>query len=215
LPDGVEENYVYEYDGEFKFVKKHVIQSGHTHLGIQTATFAHDRWWFGCYGDPKILLVTDADFQMKGRYEFDCSLGIEGLPMAACCRRADDARRTRAARGACRPGRRTESRIGRMNENNQLLLRLGQAQIDAMFARQDLDTAAIDDSDFLPLLESVLTAYEQVEVDEAIVEELWQHAYAVYDRQCKEAVPESTAEANRELMQSYLLGKRRVKRRRR
>jgi hypothetical protein len=80
LPDGVEENYVYEYDAKFKFVKKHVIKSGHTHLGIQTATFAHDRWWFGCYGDPKILLVTDADFQMKGRYEFDCSLGIVGLP---------------------------------------------------------------------------------------------------------------------------------------
>jgi len=79
LPDGIEENYVYEYDGDFKFVKKHIIKSGHTHLGIQTATFAHDCWWFGCYGNPKILLVTDADFQMKGRYEFDCSLGIEGL----------------------------------------------------------------------------------------------------------------------------------------
>jgi len=49
-------------------------------LGIQTATFVHDRWWFGCYGDPKILFVTDADFQMQGRYRFDCSLGIEGLP---------------------------------------------------------------------------------------------------------------------------------------
>jgi hypothetical protein len=80
LPDGVEENYVYEYDGQFKFQKKHDFKSGHTHLGIQTATFAHDHWWLGCYGDPKILLVTDADFQMKGRYEFDCSLGIEGLP---------------------------------------------------------------------------------------------------------------------------------------
>ncbi len=80
LPDGVEENYVYEYDGEFKFLTKHVIKSGHTHLGIQTATFAHDRWWFGCYGEPKMLLVTDADFQLLGRYEFDCSLGIEGLP---------------------------------------------------------------------------------------------------------------------------------------
>lgn len=79
LPDGVAENYVYEYDGEFKFQKKHVIRSGHTQLGIQTATFAHDRWWFGCYGEPKILLVTDADFQLKGRFEFDCSLGIEGL----------------------------------------------------------------------------------------------------------------------------------------
>lgn len=80
LPGDVEENYVYEYDGDFGFVKQHVIESGQTQLGIQTATFAHDRWWFGCYGDPKILLVTDADFQMKGRYEFDCSLGIEGLP---------------------------------------------------------------------------------------------------------------------------------------
>ena len=79
LPDGVDENYVYEYDSDFKFLKKHVIKSGHTHLGIQTATFAHGRWWFGCYGDPKIMLVTDDDFQMKGRYEIDCSLGIEGL----------------------------------------------------------------------------------------------------------------------------------------
>jgi hypothetical protein len=37
------------------------------------------RWWFGCYGDPKTLLVTDADFNMKGRHEIDCSLGIEGM----------------------------------------------------------------------------------------------------------------------------------------
>lgn len=80
LPNGVEENYVYEYTADFNFVGKHVIRSGHTHLGIQTATFADDRWWFGCYGEPKILLVTDADFQLKGRYQFDCSLGIAGLP---------------------------------------------------------------------------------------------------------------------------------------
>ncbi|WP_206028505.1 CIA30 family protein [Thalassoroseus pseudoceratinae] len=79
LPDGVNENYAYEYDDSFKFVKKHTVKSGHTHLGIQTATFAHDRWWFGCYGDPRILLVTDANFEMKGRYKLDCSLGIEGL----------------------------------------------------------------------------------------------------------------------------------------
>ncbi len=80
LPDGVEENYVYEYDGEFRFVKKHTIASGHTHLGIQTAAFAHGRWWFGCYGSPAILLVTDPDFAMQGRYEFNCSLGIVELP---------------------------------------------------------------------------------------------------------------------------------------
>ena len=80
LPDGVEENYVYEYDSQFAFVRKHVIRSGHTHLGIQTATFTDGRWWFGCYGSPQVTLVTDANFQMLGRFERDCSLGIAGLP---------------------------------------------------------------------------------------------------------------------------------------
>jgi len=91
LPDGVEENYVYEYDAQFRFVKKHVIDSGHTFLGIQTATFAHDRWWFGCYGSPAILLVTDAEFRLKGRFENNCALGIAGL--------SDD--RLLLARGRC------------------------------------------------------------------------------------------------------------------
>ena len=79
LPEKVNENYVYEYDADFKFLKRHVIKSGHTHLGIQTATFAHGRWWFGCYGTPKIMLVTDARFKMIGHHEKDCSLGIEQL----------------------------------------------------------------------------------------------------------------------------------------
>lgn len=79
LPDGVEENYVYEYDGTFQFVKKHVVQSKWTRLGIQSAAWHDGAWWFGCYGSPKILLKTDADFQMLGRYEFDCSLGIFGV----------------------------------------------------------------------------------------------------------------------------------------
>ncbi|QDV86199.1 sialidase family protein [Stieleria magnilauensis] len=79
LPDGVEENYVYEYDAQFQFVKKHTIQSKWTHLGIQTATFHDGTWWFGCYGSPAILLTTDADFNLIGRHEFNCSLGIIGV----------------------------------------------------------------------------------------------------------------------------------------
>jgi hypothetical protein len=79
LPDGVDHNYVYEYNPQFEFVAKHVVESGHTHLGIQTATFANDRWYFGCYGSPAILLVTDDEFRVLGRYEQNCSLGIEGL----------------------------------------------------------------------------------------------------------------------------------------
>jgi hypothetical protein len=79
LPDGVEENYVYEYDSEFRLTRKHVIKSGWTQLGIQTATFHDGAWWFGCYGSPKILLKTDTNFHMLGRHELDCSLGIVGI----------------------------------------------------------------------------------------------------------------------------------------
>ena len=79
LPDGVEENYVYEYDTELQFIKKHVVRSGWTQVGIQTAVYHDGAWWFGCYGSPKILLKTDAKFRMLGRYEFDCSMGIVGV----------------------------------------------------------------------------------------------------------------------------------------
>lgn len=76
LPDDVQENYAYEYDINFRFVKKYTLAGGHTHLGIQTAAFAEECWWFGCYGDPKILLKADASLQTVERFEFDCSLGI-------------------------------------------------------------------------------------------------------------------------------------------
>jgi hypothetical protein len=87
---------------------------------------------------------------------------------------------------------------------DELPLRLGKAQIDAMFTRQ-CEGPAIDDSDFLPLVEVVLTAYEKAEIDSDVVEQLWEYAFDVYDRLCKEAAPESTTAENRELMQSYLL----------
>jgi hypothetical protein len=76
LPDEVKVNYAYEYGGDFKFVKKHVLNSGHTVKGIQTAAFADGHWWFGCYGDPKVLLKADATLEKVERFEFDCSLGI-------------------------------------------------------------------------------------------------------------------------------------------
>jgi len=79
LPVDVQENYVYEFDAEFQFVKRHTIDSGYTNVGIQTATFHDGRWWFGCYGSPKIMLETDANFKLLGRHEFDCSLGIVGV----------------------------------------------------------------------------------------------------------------------------------------
>ena len=80
LPADVKENYVYDYDEDFAFLGRRTIASGHTLMGIQTAAFAAGRWWFGCYGSPPVMLVTDEQFQLQGRYEADCSLGITGLP---------------------------------------------------------------------------------------------------------------------------------------
>ena len=67
---------------------------------------------------------------------------------------------------------------------------------------------AIDDLDFLPLVETVLMAFDKVQEDETLADELWEYAFAEYDRNCKEAEPTSTTAENRELMQSYLLRKR-------
>jgi hypothetical protein len=78
LPSGIEENYAYEYDMDFTFVRKHTIQSGYTLMGIQTATYSNGYWWFGCYGKPEILLKTDEAFTLAGKDEFNGSLGIVG-----------------------------------------------------------------------------------------------------------------------------------------
>lgn len=92
--------------------------------------------------------------------------------------------------------------------DKQLLLRLGKAQVAALFDRQE-QGPAIDDSEFLPIVEAVLTAFKTAGVEKEVVEELWEYAFALYDQACKEAEPDSTTAANRRLMQSYLRGRRR------
>jgi hypothetical protein len=79
LPVGAKENYLYEYDAKFAFQQRHVLASGYTLMGIQTAAFANGAWWFGCYGVPTVLLRTDPSFQLTGRWQFDAALGIAGL----------------------------------------------------------------------------------------------------------------------------------------
>lgn len=93
---------------------------------------------------------------------------------------------------------------------NSVLLALGKAQVDAMFRRQEVH--AIDDSEFLPLLEVVLTAFETTGTDQGVAEEVWEYAFTVYDRACKEADPAFTTAENRRLMQKCLLGPRGLKR---
>lgn len=79
---------------------------------FQPGREAFDRWWFGCYGDPKILLVADSDFKMLGRYKFDCSLGIVGLPNG----------RFLAASGLCEKGKGCvgSARLAVTNDENGL-----------------------------------------------------------------------------------------------
>lgn len=80
LPEGYEENYVYEYTADFEHVVTHVIPSGYTRLGIQTACCYDGSWWFGCYraeGTPG-LLKTDLDFRLRGMHEISPSIGLVG-----------------------------------------------------------------------------------------------------------------------------------------
>ncbi|MDD4538941.1 MAG: hypothetical protein PHT80_07995 [Lentisphaeria bacterium] len=78
LPKDHQQNYVYEYDDTFTFIKRHVIESGQTLMGIQTACFAHGSWWFGCYGKPA-LLQCDPDFKLLGKHDFNTAVGLAVL----------------------------------------------------------------------------------------------------------------------------------------
>ncbi|WP_113961640.1 hypothetical protein [Roseimicrobium gellanilyticum] len=78
-PDG-KENYVYEYDEKFTFVKRHVLDSGYTLMGIQTVEYTKGAWWFGCYGKPPVLLRADEDFKVTGRWEINAAVGLTALP---------------------------------------------------------------------------------------------------------------------------------------
>jgi hypothetical protein len=79
LPPGTDGNLLYEYDESFAFLRRHVLASGYTLMGIQTAAFAEGAWWFGCYGDPRVLLKADEDLRLLGRWDLDASLGIVGV----------------------------------------------------------------------------------------------------------------------------------------
>lgn len=95
-------------------------------------------------------------------------------------------------------------------ETNSVILAPGKAQVDAMFRRQEVHI--VDDSEFLPLLEVVLNAFETAGIEKAVTEEVWEYAFAVYDRTCKEAEPSSTTDDNRKLTRQIFWGPRSLKR---
>jgi hypothetical protein len=80
LPGSHRQNYVYTYDTTFRFAGRQVLESGHTHLGIQTACHANGVWWFGCYGMPPVALRADAQFVFSGRFPHDLAYGIARDP---------------------------------------------------------------------------------------------------------------------------------------
>ena len=86
LPKTHNQNYVYEYDLNLRFVKRHVIASGQTNMGIQTAAFFNGRWWFGCYEDKKGLLETGESFTLLGRHDPNFSVGIAPWTPKKCLR---------------------------------------------------------------------------------------------------------------------------------
>lgn len=75
LPDAVHENYIYEYDKNFNFKKRHVLESGHTNLGIQTIEFHDGKFWLGCYGNVKLIQLNE-QLQILSKKKLDISEGI-------------------------------------------------------------------------------------------------------------------------------------------
>lgn len=66
LPPTHTQNYVYEYTTDFKFVQRHVLETGYTVLGIQTAALIRGEFVFGCYSNkeyPIKTLVCPADLK--------------------------------------------------------------------------------------------------------------------------------------------------------
>ena len=85
LPPTHNENYVYEYTPEFRFVDRYVLASGWTNLGIQTADYCCGHFFFGCYGGknpitnatvPTFTLIAPSDFSGIEKVKADTSVGI-------------------------------------------------------------------------------------------------------------------------------------------
>ena len=84
------------------------------------------------------------------------------------------------------------------------MVSLGKIQIEDLFAYYD--QYSIDDSEFIPLLDTVIESFVRAGLGALRVKELRRHACELYHRCCRAVEPESTFEANMDLMFSYLPG---------
>ena len=85
LPPTHGENYVYEYTPEFEVVERHVLKSGWTYLGIQTADYFGGRFHFGCNrgkneltGEvvPTQTIIAGPDFTVLSKVKENTSRGM-------------------------------------------------------------------------------------------------------------------------------------------
>lgn len=90
------------------------------------------------------------------------------------------------------------------NQYDSAMLRLGKVQIDDLFAHNLQHP--IDDSEFIPLLETLIESFSRAGLGAAQVKELRRYVCEVYHRCCQEAEPESSFEEHMELMFSFLPG---------
>ncbi|MSR65083.1 MAG: hypothetical protein EXS18_04805 [Verrucomicrobiae bacterium] len=104
------------------------------------------------------------------------------------------------------PGRQAENQ--QPTDTEAALLRLGKIQLEDWFAYNS--RKPIDDSEFIPLLDILIESFARAGLSARLVQRLRGHACELYHRYCREAEPESTLEANMELMFSYLPGPRRA-----
>jgi repressor LexA len=89
-----------------------------------------------------------------------------------------------------------------------VLERLGRIQIQDLFAHNNRNP--LDDSEFIPLLDTLIESFARAGLSAVRVKELRRHASELYHHCCQEVEPESTFEANMDLMFSYLPGSART-----
>ena len=82
------------------------------------------------------------------------------------------------------------------------LLRFGKIQLEQLFSHKD--HKSLDDSHFVPLLDVLIDSFTRAGLSAAPVQQLRQHACAMYHRSCQQAAPETAFKENVEIMFSFL-----------
>jgi len=78
-PAGWTGNTVYEYDGDFRPVRRREVDFD-SNMGIQTINHTGGRWYLGCYGTGGVTIETDEEFRVLRRVRPGTSVGM--IPLA-------------------------------------------------------------------------------------------------------------------------------------